>query len=59
LREDEASAIESFLEAVGTDPLDPEAACETIDPAGTPADASNKPLCDAARDRREAPFDSD
>jgi hypothetical protein len=59
LRQDEAAATESFLEAVGTDPLDPEAACETIDPGRNPADPSKRPLCDAARLRREPAFDAD
>jgi hypothetical protein len=55
LSEDEPTAAASFLEALGADPFDPEAACETVDPHASPPDAK-KQLCDAARARAEPPF---
>jgi hypothetical protein len=59
LRGDEATAIESFGAAVATDPFDPEAACETIEPFALPAASSSVPLCVAARALAEPPFDAD
>jgi hypothetical protein len=58
LRGDQGTAASSFVEAVGTDPLDPEAACETVDVHASPPDLK-KPLCDAARAREEPPFGED
>jgi hypothetical protein len=55
---DEPTAAASFLEALGADPLEPEAACETVDPHAAPPD-SKKQLCDAARARDEPPFEGD
>jgi hypothetical protein len=55
---DEPTATASFIEAVGADPFEPEAACETVDPNAPPPD-SLKQLCAAARDRGEPPFDAD
>jgi len=60
LREDgdRPGAEASFVEAVATDPLDVEAACETEDPASLETDdpgrgVPNPGLCDAARARNE------
>ncbi len=39
----------SFVEAVAADPLSPEAACETLDPAKLPDDPAKAALCKAAR----------
>jgi hypothetical protein len=58
LRGDEASAGASFLEAIGVDPFDPEAACETLGPDAPPGSAS-KDLCDADRAWAPPPFDGD
>jgi hypothetical protein len=69
-RGDEATAAASFLEAVGVDPLDPEASCETLGPdvqpaASTGAGLGGAPapppwsLCDAARAWAQPPFDGD
>jgi hypothetical protein len=59
----EPEAATSFIEAVAADPLDPEGACETLDPQTSPADPMMKRLCDMARDAARAPnaspFDSD
>ena len=38
LRGDEPTATESFVEAVGADPFDAEAACESIDSGPPPSD---------------------
>ena len=54
MRGDEPTATASFIEAVSADPMDSEAACETIDPAATPSDAAARALCDAARKSSEA-----
>jgi Peptidase MA superfamily len=58
LRGDEASAAPSFLEAIGVDPFDPEAACETLGPDVPPVSVS-KDLCDADRAWAPPPFDGD
>ena len=59
----EPEAATSFIEAVAADPLDPEGACETLDPQTSPADPMMKRLCDMARDAARgpnaSPFDSD
>jgi hypothetical protein len=44
-----ALAETSFVEAVAADPLDPEAACESIDQTVLPADPAKAALCAAAR----------
>jgi hypothetical protein len=59
LRGDETTAAQSFVEAVAADPLEPEAACETIDPNAVPADLPKRALCAAARARGEPPFGGD
>ncbi len=74
VRGDEPVATSSFREAVAADPFDPEGACESLDflapvdpPApGGPAAASTpapqpavSPLCAAARQTGEPPFDAD
>jgi hypothetical protein len=59
LRGDEAGAADSFNEAFGADPFEPEVACETIDPAGSPSDPSREPVCEAARARGQPLFDAD
>jgi len=56
---DEALAGSSFFEAIAADPLNPEAACETIDPTAPARDPANQSLCDAARARAEPPFGGD
>jgi hypothetical protein len=57
-RNDAAVAEPSFWEALAADPLDVEAACETLgdDP---PPDPAKRPLCDAARHRGEPPLGRD
>lgn len=57
MRGEEAAAQASFAEAVASDPLDVEAACESIDEDAVPPDAHKRPLCEAARARKEPPFD--
>jgi hypothetical protein len=59
LRGDAGAATDAFVEAIAVDPFDVEAACETLDPAAPPPDPAHRPLCDAARARREPPFDGD
>ena len=63
LRGDEPAAATSFVEAVAADPLDPEGACESIDPAAIPSDigtdAGKRALCDAARAAGEPAFEAD
>ncbi|HEX3772478.1 MAG TPA: hypothetical protein VHV30_16485 [Polyangiaceae bacterium] len=50
LRGDEPTAVTSFGQAVGADPFDVEAACETLDaPAASVPVAASAPLCAAAR----------
>jgi hypothetical protein len=49
LRGDEGEAAASFVEAVAADPLDAEAACETVDGQQRPSDPEKAALCDAAR----------
>jgi hypothetical protein len=56
---DEATATASFIEAVGADPFDAEAACESVDPDSSPTDPLKLPLCEAARARGEPPFGGD
>jgi hypothetical protein len=56
---DEGTAASSFVEAVGADPLDVEVACESADPAISPADPAKLRLCDAARARGEPRFGGD
>jgi len=58
MRGDEPRAVESFLEAIGADPFDPESACETIDPQAPAPDVKSR-LCEAARSRGEPPFGAD
>jgi hypothetical protein len=57
-RGDEGTGAASFLEAVGMDPFEPEAACQTLSPDASPPVAS-KDLCEAARAWAPPPFDSD
>ena len=60
LRGDEPAATASFFQAVAADPLDGEAACESVDESDSPPDASSRPaLCAAARAWPEPPFDAD
>jgi hypothetical protein len=56
---DDALANASFLEAIAADPLYPEAACETVDPAAVVPDAAKAALCEAARARGEPAFGGD
>ncbi len=56
---DEGTAVLSFEAAVAADPMDPEAACETIDDSASPADADRAHLCAAARSRGEPAFGGD
>jgi hypothetical protein len=49
LRGDEDEAIGSYGESLAADPYEPEAACETIDPASRPDGGEKASLCDAAR----------
>ena len=59
LRGDDVVAGDSFDEAFGVDPLEPEVACESIDPTNLPRDPSRMPVCQAARARGQPPFDAD
>jgi hypothetical protein len=59
LEGDAAAAAESFTQAVEADPLDDEVACESVDRAAVPGDASKRALCEAARARAEPPFDTE
>lgn len=52
-RGDGPAADGYFMEAVAQDPLDEESACETLDPASSPAAPAAKDLCEAARHRGE------
>ncbi len=45
----DGSGDASFVEAVATDPFDPEAACETLDGTWLPGDGAKAALCTAAR----------
>jgi hypothetical protein len=56
---DEAEAAHSFFQAVAADPLDPEGACEAVDPRGRPSAPSGTPLCEAARAYAPPPYDAD
>lgn len=58
-RGDESAADEFFLESIGSDPFNTEAACETVAPEPSPPDPPRRPLCDAARARAEPPFEVD
>jgi hypothetical protein len=74
-RGDESMAESSFREAVAADPFDPEGACECLDPLATDPSATSgslsaspsasqpaavsTPLCAAARQAGEPPFDAD
>jgi hypothetical protein len=58
-RGDEATASGSFGEAVSADPLEVEAACESIAPDGFPPSPAARALCEAARARGEPPFDTE
>jgi hypothetical protein len=61
-RGDEGAASSSFGEAVAADPFDPEGACEALEPPGpapASAPASRGPLCAAALEVGEPPFDAD
>jgi hypothetical protein len=58
-RGDEPSAEGAFREAVAADPLDVECACESLDPASSPASPAPRALCDAARKRGEPTFGGD
>ena len=57
MRGDEAVATPSFTEAVAADPLNPEAACETIYPNAVPDIPEKARLCDAARAAAEPLYD--
>jgi hypothetical protein len=57
-RGDQGTAGTSFLEAVGMDPFDPEAACQTLSPDAPPPPASSA-LCAGARAWAPPPFDGD
>jgi len=57
-RGDEGAASSSFHEAVAADPFDPEGACEALEPPA-PASAPMLPLCAAALEVGEPPFDAD
>jgi hypothetical protein len=46
---DEPTATAGFIEAVAADPFDAEGACESLDPASSPADPAARAICDAAR----------
>ena len=59
IRADEPMAAASFIEAVGADPFDPEAACETLDPSGAPLDTAGRNLCEAARNHPDPALGSD
>lgn len=59
LRGDEGLGVESLVEAVGTDPLGPEAACGTLDSSAPPSRSSDAALCAAARAYPSPPFDGD
>jgi hypothetical protein len=48
-----------FEEAVSQDPLDVECACESLDPAFSPASPAPRALCDAARKRDEPSIGGD
>jgi hypothetical protein len=50
---DDITAESSFFEAIAADPLDVEAACEGIGATSAPRNPLQRPLCDAARARRE------
>jgi hypothetical protein len=54
-RGDDSLAGSSFVEAIATDPLEVEAACEGLKPDGPegPKNPLSLPLCDAARARQE------
>jgi hypothetical protein len=56
---DEGTAVVSFDAAVAADPMDAEAACETIEGHETPAGADRARLCAAARAMGEPPFGDD
>jgi hypothetical protein len=58
-RGDEPTAAGSFGEAVAADPLEVEAACESIAPDGFPSSPAARALCEAARSRGEPPFDAE
>ena len=52
-RGDDAGGEASFFEALAADPLDVEVACEGLLATSTPKNPLQRPLCDAARARRE------
>jgi peptidase MA superfamily protein len=58
-RGDGGLADASFAEAVSVDPLDVEAACESVGDEAQPADPAGVPLCEAARARNEPKLGSD
>lgn len=58
LRGEENAAVAFFLEAIGTDPFNSEAACETVAPEPSPPDPVRN-LCEAALARGEPPFEGD
>ncbi len=58
-REDFAVADPAFVEAVGSNPFDPEAVCETLDPVKAPENPAARALCDAARKMGEPPLGRD
>ncbi|MFO0680181.1 MAG: peptidase MA family metallohydrolase [Polyangiaceae bacterium] len=58
-RADHAGADRSFDEAIATDPLDVEVACEGVTDDATPRRAAFAPLCVAARLRAEPPLGRD
>lgn len=55
---DTAEADASFWEALAADPLDPEVACQTLDPSASPAGDLGA-LCQAARARNEPKLGQD
>ncbi len=53
VKNDDAVADASFVEAVAADPFDIESACQTLDFSKNPTDPKVKALCDAARHRND------
>jgi hypothetical protein len=58
-RGDDGAADGAFFEAVALDPLDVESAGEGIGETSAPKDPAGAPLCAAAREAGEPPFDAD
>ena len=53
VRGEATEADSSFVEAIGSDPLEVECACEGLLPTSRPANGAGSPLCDAAQARGE------